>query len=315
MTTATTTIGTEKHVYRFDDTWAKLPRHIQPGYTHGVTVDRQGRVIVFNQSPHGVLMFDGEGRFIKTWDAMPSERFVGAHGLTRVEQGGEEYLWLTDQTSTEVVKTTLDGETVLSIEKPDHPAYAEGKYIPTWATESPVDGTIYVADGYGQGLIHRYDRDGRYIDSLDGTTGAGRFKCPHGIWIGARPAATGRDEPVLYVTDRGNGRVQVFGLDGTFIKSFDQKHPCCFDEHDGELLVPDLHAFVNIYDERDELVAEHLGDNREIVGQHGWPNVPGEHLQPGRFNSPHGGCFDRQGNIYIVEWISHGRIIKLTRDA
>ncbi len=310
---ATTTIGTAPHAYRFNDHWARLPDDIQPGYTHGVAVDSQGRVIVFNQSEHAILFFDADGNFIKTWDSLPDDRFLGAHGLTYLKQGADEFLWLTDQTSCEVVKTTLDGQTVLNIEKPDHPAYAEGKYVPTWAAEAP-DGSIYVADGYGSSLIHIHNPDGSHRDTIDGSSGAGAFKCPHGIWIGARPHATGTDKPVLYVTDRGNARIQVFHLDGSFIKSFDQQHPCCFAEHDGQLLVPDLHAFINLYDERDQLAAEHLGDNRDIVGKHGWPNVPAHNLHAGSFNSPHGGCFDHHGNIYIVEWISHGRIIQLTKE-
>ncbi|MEX0655577.1 MAG: hypothetical protein WD534_14690 [Phycisphaeraceae bacterium] len=311
----TDTLATGSETYAWNSNWAKLPDGVQLGYTHGVAVDRQGLVHVFNQSRHGVLTFDGDGNFVRTWAEFPSDRFLGAHGLTLVDHDGVEHLWLTDQNSGEVVKTTLAGETVLSIDKPDHPAYAEGgNYVPTWAAESPTNGDIYVADGYGSSLVHRYDRTGQYLVTLDGSTGGGRFACPHAVWIGARPQATGVDAPVLYVTDRGNSRVQVYHLDGRFIKAFEQQHPCCFDQHaDGRLLVPDLHAFINIYDERDQLVAEHLGDNRTIVGKHGWPNVPHAMREPGKFNSPHGGCFDRAGNIYIVEWIEDGRITKLTR--
>jgi hypothetical protein len=212
-----------------------------------------------------------------------------------------------------VVKTTLDGRTVMSIDKPDHPVYRDGgNYSPTWATEAD-DGTVFVADGYGSSLVSCYDGEGKYLATIDGSQGAGNFKCPHGLWLTRRPEATGVDDPVLYITDRGNSRVQVFKLDGAFVKSFDQQHPCSFGEYNGELLVPDLHAFINLYNEKDEPIAEHLGDQRGIVGQHGWPNVPMEMRVEGKFNSPHGGCFDHDGNIYIVEWVQEGRITKLTR--
>lgn len=301
------------HTFSWNSDWAKVPESIQPGYTHGVAVDADGMVHVFNQSEHGVLRFEPDGKFAGTWDEFPSDRFVGAHGLTLVDNGGEQFFWLTDQRSAEVVKTTLDGRTVMKIDKPDHAAYREGgKYAPTWAAEAP-DGTVFVADGYGSSLVSCYDKAGNYLATLDGEDGEGRFKCPHGIWITRRPAATGVDDHVLYITDRGNRRVQVFTLDGKFLKSFEQQHPCSFGEYNGELLVPDLHAFINIYNEKDELVAGHLGDQREIVGQHGWPNVPMEMRVPGKFNSPHGGCYDHDGNIYIVEWVQEGRITKLTR--
>jgi hypothetical protein len=33
----------------------------------------------------------------------------------------------------------------------------------------------------------------------------------------------------------------------------------------------------------------------------------------GRFIHPHDACFDREGNIFIAEWVATGRITKLRR--
>lgn len=303
--------------FDWNSNWAQVPGHITLGYTHGVAVDRQGLVHVFNQSQHAVVSFTADGEFVSTWDQFPSDRFLGAHGLTYLDTPEGEFFWLTDQRSCEVVKTTLAGETVLSLARPDHPVYREpgAKYSPTWVAESPVDGVIFVADGYGSGYISRYDKTGQYIDSFDGSAGAGRFSTPHGVQIFSRPHAhAGDDQPMLYVTDRSNARIQIFDLNCKFIRSFPQQHPCCFAEHPatGELLIPDLHAFVALYDQHDRII-DTLGDNREIVGAHGWPNVPQNMRVDGKFNSPHGGTFDHDGNLYIVEWIADGRITKLTR--
>ncbi len=301
--------------FEWDSGWAKLPDDVTLGYTHGVAVDRQGLVHVFNQSRHGVVRFEPDGTFAGTWDEFPSGRFVGAHGLTLVDEGDEQFFWLTDQESAEVVKTTLDGRTVLKLDRPAEYGDEE-KYVPTWAAQAP-DGRVFVADGYGSGWVSVFDARGKYLSRFGGDepTGGGRFACPHGLWIGTRQEATGLTEPVLYLTDRGNSRVQVYDLDANFIKSFYQDAPCCFGQGpDGLMLVPDLFAFVNIYDANDDPVAAKLGDNQHaIVSHHGWPNVPHEMRQPGKFNSPHGGCFDAAGNIYIVEWIEDGRITKLTR--
>ena len=309
-------VSTGDLTFDWNSQWAKVPDHITLGYTHGVIVDKQGLVHVFNQSRYGVVTFDGNGHFISTWAEFPSDRFLGAHGMTYTVNGSDEYVWLTDQTSCEVVKTTLTGETVISLGKPEHEVYAkdDAKYSPTWAVESPMDGTVFVADGYGSSYISRYSQTGQYLDSFDGSNGAGKFACPHAVQIFTRPDATGLHKPLLYVTDRGNSRIQVFDLDLNFIKSFDQKHPCCFAEKSpgGELLVPDLQAFIAIYDAGDKLVGT-LGDQPDIVGNHGWPNVPHDMRHPGKFNSPHGGTYDHEGNIYIVEWIEDGRVTKLTR--
>ncbi len=302
--------------YRWDSNWAQVPEQIQLGYTHGVVVDARRRVYVFNQSQHALVIFEPDGSFVGAWKEFPSDRFLGAHGLTLVESGAEEHLWLTDQVSGEVAKCSLAGETLLRIERPDHPAYRDGgKYSPTWATESPSNGVIYVADGYGAGLIHRYEADGRYLDTFDGTTGAGAFACPHGIAFLRRLDATGVDDWVLYVTDRGNARVQIFDQRLNFVDAWYQDHPCCFAAGpNGELLVPDLYAFVNLYDRFDRPIASRIGDNQHAIVTHeGWPNTPHTRREPGKFNSPHGGAIDRNGDIYVVEWVSDGRITKLTQ--
>lgn len=302
--------------YHWDSNWAQVPADITLGYTHGVVIDASRRVYVFNQSSHAVVMFEPDGTYAGSWPEFPSDRFLGAHGLTLVESEGAQRLWLTDQNSGEVAKTSLTGETLLRVERPDHPAYrAGGKYSPTWATESPVDGTIYVADGYGVGLIHRYDAQGRYLDTFDGSTGVGKFACPHGIAFLKRPEATGVDDWVLYVTDRGNSRVVSFDQQLRLLSGFYQDHPCCFAAGpDGELLVPDLYAFVNVYDRFDRPLVSRLGDNQHAIVKHeGWPNTPHDLRVPGKFNSPHGGAVDANGDIYVVEWVQDGRITKLTR--
>jgi len=64
-------------------------------------------------------------------------------------------------------------------------------------------------------------------------------------------------------------------------------------------------------------VATELGAS-DIVGPEqrpdGWPNLAGTPLvKAGKFNSPHGGCFAPNGDVYCVEWIVGGRITKLAR--
>jgi hypothetical protein len=35
--------------------------------------------------------------------------------------------------------------------------------------------------------------------------------------------------------------------------------------------------------------------------------------QPGRFIHPHDACYDRAGNIFVVEWVATGRVTLLKR--
>jgi hypothetical protein len=39
--------------------------------------------------------------------------------------------------------------------------------------------------------------------------------------------------------------------------------------------------------------------------------VPQKDLKPGVFCTPHGAMWDKQGNIYVVEWLPYGRVTKL----
>ena len=319
------TVGRGEYTYKWESHWAQIPdfmtfkQHngVPNGRTHGVAVTDDGQVVIFNQSEYGILYFNSDGSFAGTWDEFPSSRFDGAHGLTLHRERGQVFLWLTDQVTKEVVKTTLTGETILSIARPTGSIYADrqSKYAPTWAAQA-VDGTIFVADGYGSSYVSRYDRDGVYIDSFNGdeaNPAASAFLCPHGIWIGKRPLATGSDEEVIYITDRGNHKVQVYDLRWNFIKSFHQPRPCCFDVGpNSELLVPDLWASVQLYDASDHAIVT-IGSDLKRIAEPGWPNFPPESYRDGLFSSPHGGCFDVAGNIYIVEWRIGGRITRLTR--
>jgi len=124
-------LGSGDHRYEWIDEWATIPdteSGRENGRTHGVAVTSDGRVVVFNQADPAVLLFDRNGDLTDSWGS----RFGGAHGLTLTGDNGGEHFWLTDQDSTEVVKTTLAGETVLTLDRPDHVAYEDGEYVPTW---------------------------------------------------------------------------------------------------------------------------------------------------------------------------------------
>jgi DNA-binding beta-propeller fold protein YncE len=74
-------------------------------------------------------------------------------------------------------------------------------------------GNIYVADGYGNARIAKYEPSGKYIKSWGSRgTAPGQFNIVHGIAIDAQGN--------VYVADEGNRRVQVFDGDGTFKRQF-----------------------------------------------------------------------------------------------
>lgn len=314
-TVETMQIGSSDLTYEWVEDWVKIPDTETGrvnGRTHGVAVtDSADRVMIFHQASPAVLQFCPGGGLLRSW----GDRFAGAHGMTCVKEGQTEYLWLTDEHSGEVVKTTLAGQTVLSIIRPNLPLYQNGKYAPTSVAVNQErfggNGDIWVADGYGASCIHRYDKTGRYVGTITGQEGkAGLFKCPHGIWFDTR-----HGQPELYIADRGNTRVQVYDADGRFKRSFGSNFlssPCGFASYGPYLMIPELHARVTILDEYDNPMC-YLGANEAACKIKGWPNLPSYMLEPGKFNSPHAMAADKDGNLYVVEWILGGRVTKLVR--
>lgn len=299
-------LGSGSHVYEVVEGWGRLPRGVQFGYTHGVVVDSQDRVYVHNQSKDAVIIFDRDGNFLGSW----GEEFAGgAHGMFLNQEGGAEFLYLADYKRHIVVKTTLEGDVIWTLGAPDLPeVYGRRElYQPTDVAVAP-NGDFYVSDGYGQSWIHQYNADSKWIRSWGGVGSEhGKLNCPHGIWVDTR-----RPTPVLLVADRGNFRIQSFSLDGKplgFVTE-ELRYPCCFYQFGGEMYIPDLHGRVTIFDKDNKLIT-HLGDYPDVWERPGWPNLPVEERHLGKFVSPHAVCVDSWRDVYVVEWISDGRLTKL----
>ena len=317
--------------YRFEAThdWGVLPPQIKWGNTHGVVEDSQGHIYVHHtvhatsDSADTVVVFDASGRFVRSW----GKEFRGvAHGLWLRKEGRDEFLYLTvnaanpkmspqPQMQAVVVKTTLKGEIVWTIEgPPDFEGYRPGadgapkRYNPTNVAIAP-NGDIYVADGYGSYFVNQYTSTAEYVRSFGGRGAeAGQLAEPHGIWVDARGTS-----PILVVADRRNNRLQRFTMDGKhvdFISGF--RLPGHFDERQGLVVVPDLHGRVTLMDRSNALVAQ-LGDSNSPEWNNPLRREARDKFIPGQFICPHGACFDHNGNIFVVEWVEVGRVTRLRR--
>lgn len=317
--------------YQWLDNWAEIPnvQGAQSGWAHpGMVVTESGEIVSFHPSDPQIMVFDQNGSLLRTW----STGFTEGHGITLVKEESAEYLWIADpgrkrrkdndfqypagvQVTGQVVKMDLKGDTKLSLPTPPVSVYELGNYCPTSVVVNEErwsgNGDVWVADGYGESYVHRYDKAGEYRSSLTGQEGAaGRFSCPHGIWIDRR-----KSEPELYIADRSNRRVQVYDLEGGFKRSFGSEFltsPSAFAADGDRLIVAELRARLAVLDLQDRLVG-YLGDNSLVAESEGWPNVERSMLQAGKFNSPHGIAVDGDGNLYIAEWLIGGRFTKLLK--
>lgn len=297
---------------------------------HDLAVTADGRVIGFRSGGDSFWVLDRDGRLLDEWASDLGE----GHGLTLAGPSGAEELWVADPGVTfardpagvhdavfsgdpgRVVAFDLAGRRIAELPKPTAAVYAEKTYRPTtvdvdWAG----DGSVWIADGYGAELVHKLSREGETLLTLSGEEGAGRFDTPHGILIDRRRP----DQPLVYVTDRGNDRIVVYDLDGGYRRSIDAglRAPSGLAIRGEELVVAELEARVTILD-RDDRLVERLGDDPDAASRPGWPNALDAagrtirpDLRPDFFNSPHGLAVDPMGDIYVAEWVLGGRLVRL----
>lgn len=308
-------LGTGEHRYEVQHDWGRLPADLAWGNTHGACEDSQGQIYIkhtvhaTSAKADAIVVFDREGAFVRSWGA---EYKGGAHGLHLSREKDGEFLYLCDQARGVVDKTTLAGERVWSKTCPMESGLynTPGEYHPTNVAvvpSGPRAGEFYIADGYGKSWIHHYNAKGDYIKSFGGPgKERGQTSCPHGLMVDTRDAAN----PMLVVADRSNNRLQFFTLDGRHVKFVkdDLRMPCHFDQRAGVLLVPDLKARVTLLDRENRLIT-HLGDDEDFKLR----ELPRDKFTPGKFVAPHSAIFDREGNIFVVEWVEVGRVTKLRK--
>ena len=313
-------VGSGEHTYECIHNWGEVPSHIKWGETHGVAVDAAGLIYVKHRNNaadpmDAIVVFDPNGKFVRSFG---DEYNGGGHGIDIRKEGSAEYLYLSDTKHGVVTKTTLKGELVWAKGRPPEPGVYKdpaAKYSPTNIAFAP-DGGFYIGDGYGSHYIHQYDKDANWVRTWGGFGDEpGKMKTPHGLWLDNR---AGR-EPTLVVADRANARLQYFSLDGKHL-SFDPQvsFPAHFDIRGDVLLVPDLHARVSLFGKDNQLIT-HLGYDeawtKEVLADRMAVRRDATRFPPGRFIHPHDACFDKDGNIFVVEWVPMGRVTLLRKVA
>jgi hypothetical protein len=303
--------GNGEWTYRVIAGWGNLPAGTQFGGTHGgISQDKAGNIYVSTQSETGVLIYGPDGVLLKTI----AGEYPEIHSLVYAEEGGQEFFYTTVQKGTPkenwlFIKMKTDGTVVQKITAPAEAGFkSPNEWRLTAAVPGP-DGSIFIANGYGDSRIFRFDKTGQYKTSYGGKGKTeGLFDCSHGMAIDTR-----YDQPLLLVCDRENRRLCHFDFDGKYVGTVTQhlRRPCQVSFHVDYAVVSELEGRVTILD-RDNVPVAFLGDNPQKTQ---WANYD---IQPGAinaasFSAAHGCFIDKDANIYVSDWNRTGRVTKLAR--
>jgi hypothetical protein len=304
-------VGQGDFRYELAEGWEQLPEGWRHGDVVGVATDSQDRAYVFNRGEHPMIVYDREGRFLKSWG---EGVFTHPHGVTITD----DIVWAVDDTDHTVRKFTLDGQLLQTLGTPnvasdtgyasDQPAslttikQSAGPFNrPTRLSVAP-NGELYVSDGYGNARVHHFTASGEFIASWgEPGTGPGQFNLPHSVWV----HTDGR----VFVCDRENDRIQIFSPEGQLLDIWTNvtRPGDLYIDADNHIYIGEMYWMTG----RQSLTGRTWTEERtsrvtvrtiegEILSAFGG-ETGGDPCLAGNMTSPHGIWVDSHGDVYIGE--------------
>jgi sugar lactone lactonase YvrE len=261
--------------------------------------EQQGRVLgVDGRWEHCVLVFDRNGNIVEEWTQWDS-LLARPHAVYVSPYDPDKHVWIVDDFRHAIFKFSSDGQrlvqTIGTFGEPG--ADATHFFRPTFMAWLP-DGTFFVADGYENTRVVKFDAAGKYLTEWGskGTppndTRPGYFNNVHGIAVDPRTRR-------VFVNDRQNNRAQVFDENGRFLDQWTFGGP-----------PSDIHVF--LIDGDGYLWAADRGTNKILKYSldgtllYSWGTFG---TFPGGFWGVHGVSVDAEGNFYVAE-VDTGRVQK-----
>jgi streptogramin lyase len=195
-------------------TWFQLPEGMALGRSVAVGADGKGLIYFTRREVEPpILVFDRSGKYVRGFGAGMFSADGGPHSIGVDREG---FVWATDRNANAVYKFSPDGKLLMTLGKKG----VKGDNTSQDAFDGPsnvavaANGDIFVTDGYQNSRIVKFSRDGKFLKIIGGQKGnePGQFNLPHAVLINSKGQ--------LVVTDRNNGRIQIFDQDGTFIEQW-----------------------------------------------------------------------------------------------
>ena len=221
--------------YRAYYGWAKLPEGRTQGVVAGIYMDPDGQHMWLMDRCGGnncagvdvdpILKFDLQGNLVKSFG---KGLFGWPHGFFVDHEGN---LWVTEGSPAgerrgqegfkigkghQVFKLSPEGEVLMTLGEAAVPGDDQTHFNgPAHVLVAP-NGEIWVADGHrgGNNRLVKFSKDGKFLMQIGGgveaaTAEPGLFNDLHHIAMDS--------QGLLYISDRGNNRIQIFEQDGTFV--------------------------------------------------------------------------------------------------
>ena len=175
-------------------------------------------------------------------------------------------------------------------------------YMPSDIAVDPVNGDVYVADGYGNSRIAVFDRSGKFLrqwghqgtkEEADAGVGGAFMQVVHCVVIG--------NDSLVYVCDRQGDRIQVFDKMGNFKNNIWIKRENSLPDNWGTTwwigFSPDREQkYMYVDDGGDEQIKILDHASGEVLSSFGRPGH-----QVGAFTHGHTLAVDSNGNVYVAE--------------
>jgi hypothetical protein len=242
-----------------------------------------------------IVVANAKGEILERWSQHDHLFAAGGRGPHRIKispYDPERHVWVVDDSGQQIFKFSHDGKQlvmtlgVAGVRGTDETHFSG----PTDLAWLP-DGSFFVADGYVNSRIVKFDRNGKYQTSWGVKGGGpGQFNLPHAIDVDRNRR--------VYVADAHNSRIQVFDEGGKFLDQW----PNIW-RPDAIMVSADQHLWIAAGATDMMLKYDLNGKLLEAWGKAG--------TEPGAFQDIHGFGIDASGTLYTAE-AAGGRAQKFT---
>jgi hypothetical protein len=257
------------------------------GKTPGNDLDA-GQPGVDYQWHHCIVVVNANGDIIEDWTQW-DKMLRRPHAVYISPYDPEKHVWIVDDYRHAIFKFTNDGKKLVqTIGEPNVPGNDDKHfYRPTFMAWLP-DGTFFVADGYANTRVVKFDRSGKFLMTWGQRGEAGKETRP-GYFNNVHGIATDPQTRRVFVNDRANGRVQVFDENGKYLNewSFGPRPPS-----DIHLFIISGDRYLWAADRGTSKMLKYDLEGRFLYSWGTWGDFPGA------FWGVHGLSVDQEGNFY-----------------